>query len=129
VEQLAFRRLRLGFEQRTPIPESLERDPLRLAILPLVQVAALPRLMMRPPEVRSLTRPSPMLVRHIVLSIFKIEDENRSGSLAAEQLCEKWTLTSNSLLFRAASLFRRENSLFRGKNSLFDSAGNSLANR
>jgi hypothetical protein len=34
-----------------------------------------------------------MLVRHIVLSIFKIEDENRSGSLAAEQLCEKWTLT------------------------------------
>ena len=85
--------LRLGFELRTPIPESLERDPLRLAILPLVQVDTLPCLMTRPPERRSLTRPRPMLVRHIVLSIFKIEEKNRPGSLAAEQLCEKWTFT------------------------------------
>jgi hypothetical protein len=76
--------------------------------------------MVRPPEVRSLTRLRPMLVRHIVLSIFKIEDENRSGSLAAEQLCEKWTLT----FIRAASLFCRDNSLFRGKNSLFHPVGN-----
>jgi hypothetical protein len=120
VEQLVFRWLRLGFELRTPIPESLERDSLRLAILPLVQVATLPRLMMRPPEVRSLTRPRPMLVHHIVISIFKTEDENRSGALAAEQLCEKWTLTR-------LSLFRRDNSLLRRKNSLFGSVGNSLA--
>ena len=89
-----FRWLRLGFELRTPIPESLERDSLRLAILPLVQVATLPRLMMRPSEVRFLTRPRPMLVHHIVISIFKTEDENRSGALAAEHLCEKWTLTA-----------------------------------
>jgi hypothetical protein len=119
--------LRLGFELRTPIAESLERNPLGLAILPLVQVATLPRFMVCPPEVRSLTRPRPILVRHIVLSIFKVEEENRSGSLAAEQLCEKWTLTNSSLLIRAASLFYRDNSLFRGKNSLFHPVGNSLA--
>jgi hypothetical protein len=36
--------LRLCFELRTPIAEGLERDPLRFAMLPLIQVAALPRL-------------------------------------------------------------------------------------
>ena len=115
-----FRWLRLGFELRTPIPESLERDSLRLAILPLVQVATLPRLMMRPSEVRSLTRPRPMLVHHIVISIFKTEDENRSGALAAEQLCEKWTLT----LQAQESLFLKRNSLLAGENSLFCWTGN-----
>jgi hypothetical protein len=73
--------------------------------------------------------PRPMLVRHIVLSIFKIEIENRSGSLAGAQLCEKMDAYSNSLLIRAASLFRRANSLFRRKNSLLANVGNSLASR
>ena len=48
-----------------------QRDALRLAILPLIQVATLPRLMMRTPEHLALTRPRSMLLRHLVLSICK----------------------------------------------------------
>jgi hypothetical protein len=36
----------------TPIWDSITTYPLRLTILPLIQVAALPRLMVRPPEPR-----------------------------------------------------------------------------
>jgi hypothetical protein len=68
VEQLALGRLWLGFELRAPIAKSLERNPLRLAILSLIQVATLPRLMMRPPESLALTRPRLVFVRHIILS-------------------------------------------------------------
>jgi hypothetical protein len=49
--------------------------------------------MMRAPERLALTRPRSMLVRHLVLSTLQIDGENRSCSLAAEQVCEKWTLT------------------------------------
>jgi hypothetical protein len=85
--------LRLGFELRTPIAESLKWNPLRVTILPLIQVATLPSLMMRAPERLALTRPRSMLVRHLVLSILQIDGENRSRSSAAEQVCKKWTLT------------------------------------
>jgi hypothetical protein len=61
----------LGFKLRTPIAESFERNPLRLAILPLIQVAALPRLMMRTPERLALTGPTSMIACHLVLSICK----------------------------------------------------------
>jgi len=47
--------------------ERLERDTLRLAILPLIQIATLPRLVVRPPESFVLTRPRSVLV-HISLS-------------------------------------------------------------
>ena len=50
VEQLALGWLWLSFELRSPVAESLEWNALRLAILPLIQVATLPRLMMRTPE-------------------------------------------------------------------------------
>src|SRR5258708_1503576 len=94
-------RLRFGFELCTPVAESLERDPLRLTILPLIQVAALPRLLVRPPEPLVLTPPrppppaaTPYDARPPYLSThLKIEGENRSRSGAAEQVCKKWTLT------------------------------------
>jgi Bacterial regulatory protein, arsR family len=57
VKQLALSRLWLGFELRPPVAKSLGRDAFRLAILPLIQVAALPRLVVRPPESLTLTRP------------------------------------------------------------------------
>ena len=36
---MARRRLRLGFKLRSPVAERLERNPLGLAILPLIQLA------------------------------------------------------------------------------------------
>jgi hypothetical protein len=60
-------RLQFGLELRTPIAECLERNTLRLAILPLIQVATLPREMMRSPELLVLTPPRSMLV-HISFS-------------------------------------------------------------
>jgi hypothetical protein len=55
IEQLAFGQLRLGFEFRPPVAERLQRNPLGLAILPLIQLATTPRLVVRAPE--SLTIP------------------------------------------------------------------------
>jgi hypothetical protein len=40
----------LGFKHRSPVAERLQRNALRLAILPLVQFTTLPRLMVRTPE-------------------------------------------------------------------------------
>jgi hypothetical protein len=54
--QPALMRLWLGFELRPPVAKGLERGAFRLAILPLIQVAALPRLVMRPPEGLTLAR-------------------------------------------------------------------------
>jgi hypothetical protein len=42
VEQLGRRRLGLGLEPRSPVAECLERNPLRLAILSLIQLTLLP---------------------------------------------------------------------------------------
>jgi hypothetical protein len=67
---------------------------MNLAMLPLIQVAALPRLMMRTPERLTLTSPCSMFFRYLVLSHLKIRGENRSCSSAAEQVCEKWTVTA-----------------------------------
>jgi hypothetical protein len=70
------------------------RDPsLRLAILSLVQVATLPSFMVRPPERLVLTRPAPVLARHLSPPSANRDGENRSWSLPAEQVCEKWTDT------------------------------------
>jgi hypothetical protein len=69
---------------------------------------------------------------HIVLSIFKIEEENRSGSFAAEQTCEKWTLKKRcpdrveNLKIPCSS---KDNSLFARINSLFRCAGNFIVTR
>src|SRR5512143_1333575 len=41
----------------------------------------------------------------------QIESENRSCSLAAEQACEKWTLTPSKLGHSKNSLFAQTNSL------------------
>jgi hypothetical protein len=48
---------RLGFELCPPVAEGLERDALNLAILALIQLATLPRFVMRSPERIALTCP------------------------------------------------------------------------
>jgi hypothetical protein len=61
---------RKGSFQRTFTAPDAEAT-LRLTILPLIQVAAVPRLMVRPPEPLVLSPPRSILARHTVLSIFK----------------------------------------------------------
>jgi len=63
----------LGFELLAPVLECLLWKAMNLAILPLVQVATLPRLMMRTPERLTLTLPCSMFVRHLALSHLQIE--------------------------------------------------------
>jgi hypothetical protein len=71
VEQLARRGLRLGLELRPPVAERLQREALRLAIFPLIQVTALPCFMMRPPERLAVSRPRRRIVSHLDLLAFK----------------------------------------------------------
>jgi hypothetical protein len=49
IEQLLLD-LRLLLELRPPVPEAFQRQPVRLAIFSLVQIATAPRFMMRSPE-------------------------------------------------------------------------------
>jgi hypothetical protein len=78
VEQFADRQLRFGFERRPPIAESLERNPVRFAILSLIQRALLPRLMMLGPESLAVTLTGSKFVGHLVSSLLKFIGENRS---------------------------------------------------
>jgi hypothetical protein len=75
----------LGFELRPPVPKGLEWNALRLAILTLIQVAARPRLMVRPPEGLALSRPRSVLARHLALLNLQIEGENRSHPRASKR--------------------------------------------
>jgi hypothetical protein len=123
VEQLAHGRLRLRLELRPPVAERLQRDALRLAILPLIQVATLPRLVMRPPERLALPPPSGPIVRHSVL----LSLEKRQGEQIVPGLL--WNNVSALDAYRycdIASLIPRPNSLFSSKNSLFLWIGNSV---
>jgi hypothetical protein len=70
VEQLARRRLGFGFELRPPVAERLERKPLSLTILSLIQIALTPRLMMRAPEGLTITLARALSVRHLFLLAF-----------------------------------------------------------
>jgi hypothetical protein len=106
---------RFGFELRPPIAESLERNPLRFAILSLIQRALLPHLMVLAPESLAVTLTGSKFVGHVVSSLF----ENSSARTdrvrtARKQPCKKWTLTflgcnslipfKNSLILKLFSL-------------------------
>src|SRR5581483_1478782 len=53
---------------------------LRLAILALIQVAALPSLVMRPPEGLAIALPRPMLARHLALLFCEFEKREQIAS-------------------------------------------------
>jgi|ERR1700686_988596 len=96
VEQLGRSRLGLRFELRPPIAESFLRNPVRFAILSLIQRALLPGLMVLAPESLAVTLTDSKFVGHVVSSLLKFIGENRSRPNREEttkQLCEKWTLT------------------------------------
>lgn len=112
VQQL-LQHLRLILELCPPVLKALQKQPMRLAILALVQLAALPRLMMRSPERltllgRALDRPVALSTS---LSAAYVAVEDRLRSRGPRQVCEKWTLTcssnSNSLILPKNSLFSR----------------------
>src|ERR1700686_5562930 len=91
VQKFRCRQLRFGFELRPPIAESLERNPLRFAILSLIQRALLPRLMVLAPESLAVTFTGSKFVGHLVSSLSKFVGENRSRPNRGQQVCEKWT--------------------------------------
>jgi hypothetical protein len=70
---------------------------MRLAILPLIQVATLPRFMMRSPERFVLAPPGSMFAFHSALLNLKHREQNRWRTQSTEQACEKWTLTVSLL--------------------------------
>src|ERR1700686_975733 len=78
VQKFRRRQLRLGFELRPPIAETLERNPLGFAILSLIQRALLPRLMVPAPESLAVTLTGSKFVGHLVSSLSKFVGENRS---------------------------------------------------
>jgi hypothetical protein len=55
IEQLACGRMWLGLESSAPIAEGLDRNPVSLAILTLIELALKPGLMMRPPKSLTVT--------------------------------------------------------------------------
>ena len=104
LKQLASRWLRLRSELLTPVLETLLRQVMRFAILPLIQVATLPRLVVRSPE--RLTLPSTLAAAPPSRSLhLQIDGENRSGSSAAEQVCDLF-LNLLSLIPPIRSLLR-----------------------
>src|SRR5438093_5770039 len=94
VEQFARRRLRFGFELRPPVAKRLERKPLSLTILSLIQIALTPRLVACAPKGLAVMLARAPFVRHQFLPTFaKKASENRSRSTGAKQSCNQWTLT------------------------------------
>ena len=66
VEHFARRRLGLSFELRAPIAECLERHPISLAILSLIELTLDPGLMVRPPKSLAVTLAN---CQHLVLHL------------------------------------------------------------
>src|SRR5258708_34988422 len=71
VEELALRQLRPGLELRPPAAKRLERKPLTLTILSLIQIAFAPRLMLRAPKGLTVTHSRTLSVRHLFLRTCK----------------------------------------------------------
>src|SRR6266403_4939112 len=84
VQKFWRRRLRFGFDLRPPIAERLEWNPVRFAILSLIQRALLPRLMVLAPKNLAVTLTGSKFVGHPVSSLSKFVGENRSRPIREE---------------------------------------------
>ena len=80
-EQLASGRFRFGLELRPPVAERLQRQALRHAILPLIQITALPGFVMRPPERLAIPRPAVPVLRHLNLLSIQNHETEKIGNL------------------------------------------------
>src|SRR5258708_32796094 len=78
------RQLWFDFELRPPIAERLEWNPVRFAILSLIQRALLPRLMVLAPKNLAVTLTGSKFVGHLVSSLSKFVGENRSRPILEE---------------------------------------------
>src|SRR4030095_1609866 len=87
VEQLACRQLRFGLELRPPVTERLQRQALRRAILPLIQLTPLPRVMMRPPKRLPVSRPRHNIDSHPDLLSFRTTRRSTDRSRLAVAKC------------------------------------------
>src|SRR5258706_8394752 len=76
------RKLWFDFDLRPPIAERLEWNPVRFAILSLIQRALLPRLMVLAPKNLAVT--GSKSVGHLVSSLSKFVGENRSRPIREE---------------------------------------------
>src|SRR2546430_17614927 len=79
LQSLRCRELRFGLELGPPIAEGLERNPLRFAILSLIQRALLPRLMVLAPESLAVTLTGSKFVG-LVSSLLKIHRREQIAS-------------------------------------------------
>src|SRR6266403_4418937 len=108
VQKFWRRRLRFGFELRPPIAERLEWNPVRFAILSLIQRALLPRLMVLAPKNLAVTLTGSKFVGHLVSSLSKFVGENRSRPIREEtsvQEMDAYKSLEISLLPEKDSLF------------------------
>src|SRR5260370_20679923 len=88
--------------------ERLEWNPVRFAILSLIQRALLPRLMVLAPKNLAVTLTGSKFVGHLVSSLSKFVGENRSRPIREEtsvQEMDAYKLRRNSLIPEKDSLF------------------------
>jgi hypothetical protein len=111
VEQFARRGLRFGFELRPPVLKGLERKPLSLTILSLIQIALLPALVMGPPKGLTITLARAPSVRHLFLLTFANRPVRTDRVRHAQNKRAKNGRLRLSLLARLNSLISRKNSL------------------
>src|SRR6266566_9667063 len=107
VQKFWRRQLRFGFELRPPIAESLERNPVRFAILSLIQRALLPRLVVLAPKNLAVTLTGSKFVGHLASSLCKFVGENRSRPNLKEtsvREMDAYIAPKNSLFFEIFSL-------------------------
>src|SRR5260221_13660425 len=71
-EELAHGTERHAFELPPPVAKRLERKPLSLTILSLIQIALAPRLMVRAPKGLTVTLARALSVRHLFLLTCKV---------------------------------------------------------
>src|SRR6266403_702009 len=108
IQKFWRRQLRFGFELRPPIAERLEWNPVRFAILSLIQRALLPRLMVLAPKNLAVTLTGSKFVGHLVSSLSKFAGENRSRPIREEtsvQEMDAYQEMDISLLPEKDSLF------------------------
>src|SRR5258707_11907416 len=84
IKSFGRRPVGLGFDLPPPIAERLEWNPVRFAILSLIQRALLPRLMVLAPKNLAVTLTGSKFVGHLVSSLSKFVGENRSRPIREE---------------------------------------------
>src|SRR6266404_5574344 len=130
IQKFWRRQLRFGFELRPPIAERLEWNPVRFAILSLIQRALQLRLMVLAPESLAVTLTGSKFVGHLVSSLLKIHrreqiaSEPRGNKRARNGRLPPCVRNGRLRFLSSKSLIPFENSLFFKIFSLIICVGN-----